>query len=100
MKPLPIQSVNQRIQEPQRALSRREARIVQQGHKSGERGRRRRRATNAHRAPFKEYSKVIRLGRDVWDPLDDHRASKQSITAVSSPLPSKDNRVRVRVLGG
>jgi hypothetical protein len=100
MKPIPIQTVNQRIQEPQRALSHCEARIIQQSHKSGESGRRRRRATNAHRAPFEEYPKPIRLCRDVWDPLDDRYASTQSKTAVSSPLLSRDNRVRVRVLGG
>jgi hypothetical protein len=69
MKPIPIQSVNHRIEEPQRGLSRREARIVQQGHKSGDSGRRRRRATNARRAPSEEDPKVIRLGRDVRDRL-------------------------------
>jgi hypothetical protein len=83
MKPIPIQSVNQRIEEPKRGLSRCEARIVQQGDKPGDSGRRRRRAAKAHRAPIEDHPKVIRLGRDVRDRLhkktdDDRCASKQS----------------------
>ena len=69
MKPIPTQSVNQRIEEPERALSRREAHIVQQGDKSRESGRRCRRATGVCRAAFEEDPKVIRLGRDVRDRL-------------------------------
>ena len=77
MKPIPTQSVNQRIEEPERGLSRREARIVQQGDKSSESGRRCRRATGICRAAFEEDPKVIRLGRDVRDRL--HKIHKNPI---------------------
>jgi hypothetical protein len=105
IEPIPIRSVNHRIEEPQRAFSRCEPRIVQQGNKSGDSGCRRRRAINVLRASFEEYPKINRLGRDVRVRLhkktdDDRCASKQIKEPISSPSQLRDNGVRVRVLGG
>jgi hypothetical protein len=67
----PVPTVNQRIEEPQRGPSRREARIVQQGDKSGNSRRRSRRSPNEYRGPIDEDSKVHRLSRDIRERLQD-----------------------------
>ncbi len=103
MKSIPFQGINQWIEESQRAFSGREARIIQQGDKSGESGRRRRRAANTHRSPSEKDTEVLRLSRDVRNrlhkkPDDDHRASRQSKGAMSSPSLLRDNGASVHVL--